>query len=303
MQFPHQLHTGIIHVASGQSPTMLHLAWHTTLLNETPENRYLWVVPVLEPARLRQVASLCRRIFRKNEQNGLPYGFGIPNDQFDAKTGEYLFKDSQYGLTCASFVLAVFDAAGLQLANYETWPSGREEDTRWQQYILGVLRVTGASEPHIKNIETEVGAVRFQPQQVTACSASESPPVDFDAADEQGEKIRRLVFDQHVEGLFAGLNGHPNVDAAAEAIGKLFKQHAITPLELLADEEALVASYKSEFNRKRILKLRFNAGGIQATVTDNDKQVTAGEFPDDEIGVLESFFERRIEKQGGDNKT
>ena len=291
LESPHQLHSGIIHVSSGQSHSMLHLAWHTFLLDESPEPHYFWVVPNFAPARLRQVATLCRRIFRKNQQNGLPYGFGTPNDQFDPQTGELLFKDSQYGLTCASFVLAVFDAAGLRLANYETWPDGRDQDIRWQHFILSQLRKYNAPNEHVKNVETEVGAVRFHPQQVTACAAYVPPPLDFQLADDHGKTIGRFVFDQQVERLAAEFSGYERLMGLINEVTRLFDEYAITPFELLGDDEDLVSTYKSEFNPERILKIRFLDKDTHASISENDLEVMDAPLLGNEKELLECLYE------------
>ena len=159
---------------------MLHLAWHgpRQLKNDDPLGSYLWIQPPFDEYRLRQVAAMCRRIFRKNEANGLPYGFGLRNDAFDTQTGEYLMNDSPYGLTCASFVLAVFHVTGLPLADYATWPRGRPDDRTWQQSIVATLSRTPNNQVHVERICKDIGidTVRFHPSEVAASAAQAQVP-------------------------------------------------------------------------------------------------------------------------------
>src|SRR6185503_13834023 len=81
--------------------------------NEAPDPDFLWVNPAAHPKRLVQVAALCRKIWRANQSGSIPYAFSPPNDCFDTNTGAFLFGPTRHGLTCASFVLAVFHHAGL----------------------------------------------------------------------------------------------------------------------------------------------------------------------------------------------
>jgi len=184
-----QRHLGILHRdIDSNSVLMLHLAWHHQLRNESPKPAYLWVDPAIHPRRLAQVAAICRLIWRMNQKGGLPYGFSPPNDCFDAKTGRYLLGPTQHGLTCATFVLAVFHRAGLQLVQYETWPIGREGDVEWQRNIVAMLQ-QGASTEHIEAVSSELGAVRYRPEEVAGAVTMSALPVDFETAVDRGQQI------------------------------------------------------------------------------------------------------------------
>jgi hypothetical protein len=116
------------------------------------------------------VAALCRRIWRKNAGGGIPYAFSEPGGAFDATTGELLLGPSRFGLTCASFVLAVFHAAGLQLVDHASWPRDRLGDRQWQQQV--VTRMQGrADTEHVEHVRGEIGAVRYRPEEVAAAVA------------------------------------------------------------------------------------------------------------------------------------
>ena len=185
-----QRHIGILHRTQGSAPEFLHLAWHCRLHNDAllPDYMTLWVRPAASTERLRSVAALCRRIWKKHSIGGIPYAFSKPTRSIDATTGEHLQGPSQFGLTCASFVLAVFQATGLQLAEYETWPTDRPGDREWQQQIIEKLAGRATPE-HIEHLRNELGAVRFRPEEVAAAATLAPPPANFEPAAQLGLQI------------------------------------------------------------------------------------------------------------------
>jgi len=185
-----QRHIGILHRGSSpNSPVkFLHLAFHFDLRNEDQISaKYVWVGPKVPEARLRQVAAKCRQIHRANGPN-LPYAFSPPIDCIDAQTGQYLLGPTNHGLTCASFVLAVFERAGLRLVDYGSWQINRPGDMEWQTSILEVLR-NGSSQQHIAALQAEIGAVRFRPEEVAGAAAVSPLPASFEAALEKAQLV------------------------------------------------------------------------------------------------------------------
>jgi len=140
---PTQRHIGLLHRDSS-SVLLLHLAWHHDLRNHSPGPNYIWISPRVPSRRLRHVAAKCRQVWRANP-DGIPYAFSPPNDCFDANTGAYLLGPTGHGLTCASFVLAVFESVGLRLVDQETWPANRAGDEEWKQWVL--LQLTQGNPP------------------------------------------------------------------------------------------------------------------------------------------------------------
>ncbi len=185
-----QRHLGILYRFENGQPSFLHLAWHCRLRNDStlPSYLALWVASPAPQERLRQLAAVCRRIWRKHAAGGIPYAFSHPEGLFDGTTGELLFGPSRLGLTCASFVLAVFHAAGLPLADYDRWPAGRAGDEEWQAAIVAALR-RSADPEHVKHVQGEIGAVRYRPEEVAAASACAPPPAEFSLAERLGSII------------------------------------------------------------------------------------------------------------------
>jgi hypothetical protein len=184
---PDQRHMGLLHYDGG-GVRLLHLRWHHVLSNEPASDAYIWVDPAINSQRLRQVAAICRRVWESN-QTGIPYAFSAPNDCFDVDTGQFLLGETRLGLTCSSFVLAVFHAAGLQLVDYDSWPTDRSDDQHWQTAIIKSLIETGAAEQHINAVRKEIGAVRFRPEEVAGAATLSSLPANFQQASAVGKMI------------------------------------------------------------------------------------------------------------------
>jgi hypothetical protein len=181
-----QRHTGILHKESGDPGVLLlHQAWHCDLRNESPSDAYRWVQPSLPAPRLRQVAALCRKVWRSNGSATIPFAFSPPNDCIDAETGQFLLGPTRLGLTCATFVLAVFQAAGVLLVKYDDWPAGRPGDAEWQQAVVDDLRASRrASVEHIEAMQGELGkgAVRYRPEEVAGAATLSKLPASFEQA-------------------------------------------------------------------------------------------------------------------------
>lgn len=186
-----QRHVGILHKdAQTETVLMLDLAWHHRLRNQPPQSKYLWVDPAIPARRLVQVAAWCRKIWRSNRTR-IPYAFSMPNDCFEAETGTFLIGPTRHGLTCATFILAVFDVAGLKLANYVSWPIDRPGDREWQEKVVASLQADSADDTHINAARAEIGsgAARFRPEEVAGAATVWPLPAEFAVAVERGAMI------------------------------------------------------------------------------------------------------------------
>lgn len=187
-----QRHIGILHRGSESDDVMmLELAWHHKLRNSPPSNEYLWVDPPIPNVRARQVAAFCRKVWRQNEKR-IPYAFSLPNDCFDTTTGRFIGGGNMRGLTCATFVLAVFQATGLAMVEPDSWPR-RSNDAEWQQKIIELLESTDADPAHIELVREESDNVRFRPEEVAGAAAQSPWPVAFPVAHTTAEQILKRL--------------------------------------------------------------------------------------------------------------
>lgn len=175
----------------------LHLAWHHDLRKQNHiSSKYSWVDPQVPKARLRQLAAICEDIAHANLVEQIPYSFGTPVAAFDESTKKFLLGPTTTGLTCASFVLAVFERAQLRLAHHMGWAAPDSDDIRWQQSVLEALRNDPRVSPeHINAVEREVGnSVRYRPEQVAGAAAiRKRRPVKYQYAKSLGIDVVRLL--------------------------------------------------------------------------------------------------------------
>ena len=189
-----QLHSGLIYKYQGNL-RILHLAWHHRLFEEDSVKEffkhYYWIKPNLPKARQKLISARCRRIFGKYSEGGLKYGLYYRNGTF---TDEGLVKldESASGLTCATFVLAVFASEGYKLIHTEEWPI-REEDEEWHKSIIATLIQHGAEPEHITNVISEKGCARFRPEEVSLSCAYKDLPADTSDLIAQAIHLKKLI--------------------------------------------------------------------------------------------------------------
>jgi hypothetical protein len=188
-------HIGILcRDASGKPVRFIHLAFHEDLRSQDDISKcFLWVEAKLEDEQSAVVAAQARLIYRVHGSGGVPYGFSPYSGYFGA-AGEIRWSAPGNGLTCATFVLAVFDRAGVRLVHGETWPLDREEDKKFQRQMVEETRNRArASESHLKGMKKDVGQVRFRVLEVAGAIAAESYPANFLSADSLGAQLRALL--------------------------------------------------------------------------------------------------------------
>jgi hypothetical protein len=173
-----QRHVGVVHRREGDAPKLLHLAWHHDLRDEVFGNDYFSATPDLPEAIQRFLAGLCRRVAARYRDSGLPYGLRYDGRGFEVATGEVALDGAGGGLTCATFVLALFASYGVHLLDVKNW-SSRSEDREWQEKILRALARTNALRAHIEAVRNDLGCARFRPEEVVAAAAYSSFPVSF----------------------------------------------------------------------------------------------------------------------------
>jgi hypothetical protein len=171
----------------------LHFEDHRKLSDHAPTIDYLWVLSGLHPANQKVVAELCKDISLKNAADPMqiPYGFRFDGNYFDV-TGSFIGHFTDNGLTCATFILAVFRTLSLELLDVSEWPlAGDVEDNFFQFRMTQNLAFRG--DEIRKALENQHGSPRFRPEQVAAGSGSKTIPLKYDAALKLGREILDIV--------------------------------------------------------------------------------------------------------------
>lgn len=190
--YPGQFHVGIVHRSDAETPRLLHLAWHEDLRNGPPSAEYCWTRLPFERAICRSLAGICRKVARwYTEGEPLPYGFDDHGTAFDPNTGVVQLGSDSSGLTCSTFVLAVFRSQRYDLLRLDSWPN-REEDEAWADQVACALEEDGATDEHVQRVRRCIGkAVRVRPEElVGAVGLVSDLPADFEPAVRGAESIK-----------------------------------------------------------------------------------------------------------------
>jgi hypothetical protein len=188
-------HIGMLYRATAGEPVqVLHLAWNRDLRSEAPTSRCVcWIQPAIDPDRAMAIAALCRRIWKQNGRDQITYSFSRPSSFFDF-TGRQIKGPSKVGLTCASFVLAVFDAARLPLVMESDGPLPNATDIDVQRKYLEILKLTpGVSEEDIQGYEAEIGNIRFRPLEVAGAATADTFPAGYRFSCQMARDISNLM--------------------------------------------------------------------------------------------------------------
>ncbi|TMQ12946.1 MAG: hypothetical protein E6J90_15705 [Deltaproteobacteria bacterium] len=184
-QGPVGLHCGIFFRASDEALRILHLAFHYQLAVDHSFDGWAYVAPQIDPIELGVLAGFCSLL--NSVQPGIPYGFEYQASKFDDE-GRFVPGPGESGLTCTTFVLAVFKWARLALLIPETWQS-RTEDVEAQRRLIVFLQ-RAASPQHVAAVEAEVGCMRFRSEEAAAATAMTPRPVGFPEASAAGVQVR-----------------------------------------------------------------------------------------------------------------
>lgn len=185
---PGGTHCAMLFDMVGGEPCLLHLAWNYRLEAESAAPPYGWVEVGLQPSNRKLMAIMADRVWRRRPD--IPYGISKLGVSFDALTGDLRQGALGRGLTCASFILAVFAAGGFTLLMEEAWPENANDE--WQQWVVDTLKRTGAPQEQVDAVTQDIGARRFRPVEVVASStlsAEHCWPVPFDVTQKVGAEL------------------------------------------------------------------------------------------------------------------
>lgn len=182
------LHCGLLY-RWGDEVRLLHLAFHHLLCDQPPDLSYLWaVVPEdeLDVYNARAFAAWAKVVGEAGAS--IPYGFNMDGLVLDEQ-GQLLPSPVGRGLTCATFVLALFRCFQIKApAAVETWPT-REEDAVWKSSIIALLKARNADPEHIQALESETLQARFRPDEVIGSVSSSGWSFNYEQARELADAI------------------------------------------------------------------------------------------------------------------
>jgi len=186
-------HIGVLHREDEGTVECLHLAGHLDLRNDLPRWVQAWIQLPYEDVRLQAIAGLCRLVSEKKQE--MKYAFRFAESTI-TPTGDIIVGNTEYGFTCATFVLALFRAAVIELVDVVAWPPRADEDAKWQASMIQLIRDDPPKsvsrediENHLRLLKSEIGCARFRPEEVAAAASRDEYPVHHETAWKLGNHI------------------------------------------------------------------------------------------------------------------
>ncbi len=130
-----------------------------------PSNSLFWIAPDLNQEDQRILAATIDAWLDENEGK-IPYSVAHP--------GGVVFKDNVWvgnepgqGLTCATFIVELFNELGIPFIDVETWKP-RTGDTEWAERILAMISDSMSPE-HVEAQLAKIGqTIRIRPADIAA---------------------------------------------------------------------------------------------------------------------------------------
>lgn len=142
-----------------------------------------------------QVPAVCELI--KENNNSISFGINFIETKFDA-SGNLIFAKGEFGLTCATFILAIFQRAGIKLIDLNDWQY-RNSDKEWQEKVLNYFKEKHKNDPNsylqelLDLFQKNIGCFRYKPEEVAVASGANKLPSNFEYCKEFGQRLNDAV--------------------------------------------------------------------------------------------------------------
>lgn len=192
---PTQLHCGIVY-ARASGPHLLHLRWDDDLKLEPLPGDDLVANSGLHVENQKVVNKLCANIARVAKDSVHPWGFGYKGGAPFARTGSW--KDAPESMTCASFVIAVFESAGFPLVNLDTWPE-RDDD---RHFMRGKAARLEEPAKRLRESAAAETAKRIRPEEaaVAVAAGERQLPLNFTSLESVAVELRERLRTRYIDG-------------------------------------------------------------------------------------------------------
>lgn len=185
-------HVGVIVcIKEGEDQRLLHLGFHHDLRYEVLssvddwETDYAWLdFSGFSEREMKQLAVWMDTIWNVN-RNTIPYGIAYSGaGYFDYATGKFVSSHTGKGLTCATFVMAMFEDFLLPIIEANSWLPRASDQDFYTQIIgaLDYLVARGKAETsHVEAQKAAMGtASRYRPAEVAVAGAAYlGEPINF----------------------------------------------------------------------------------------------------------------------------
>ncbi|MBX7133448.1 MAG: hypothetical protein K1X67_12310 [Fimbriimonadaceae bacterium] len=190
-------HVGLLFREDGEI-RFLHFAFHHDLRCDNHiDEKYVWAgCPIVEQGGEILIDPFIAYLNAVKENKSIPYSLMSDPECF-MNSGEFIDLGSPFGLTCSTFIAALFQSYGLKVVNLDTWEP-RPDDVEVQLRLVGALddrriKTGSPDQKFVDAVRDCVGAPRLRPCEIASAVASDVPPLDFDAARLLAEEIIKCL--------------------------------------------------------------------------------------------------------------
>lgn len=148
-------------------PWLLHLGSHHDLKHEQWNCQYHWIeFSGLDVEVQENFADWAVLVAGAALSTPIPYSVILSGDRNFASSGHYIERADGSGLTCATFLLALFADFGLPLLDQTSWPRSRPGDAEWALKLLNALRQFFELPHYLEQLRQVYDLKRFRPEEV-----------------------------------------------------------------------------------------------------------------------------------------
>lgn len=156
-----------------------------------PRDGMAWTDLGLDPFTKKALQAKCISISKRKESE-VPYSFLYDGEYFNSD-GAYNRNGENEGLTCSTFILAVFRSIGIEIISFEDWPS-RLADQEWQEKMVPIL-VEKLKLPE-DGLVKQLGSPRVRPEEATVAACDSVHPVTFSRIEELSKELLNQLFEK-----------------------------------------------------------------------------------------------------------
>jgi hypothetical protein len=196
-----QNHVGLIYRSHNSKIMLLHLAWHYDLRHQEWDGTYYWLeLSGLETELQETFADWAVLVADATPGTPIPYSVIFRVDRNFDQGGQFINLNDGSGLTCATFLLALFNDFNLPLIDISTWPKARKGDFVWLRRILRFLRHTVLKDQKmpawvwLEQFKQRHQLKRFRPEEVFATAGLfAGEPLKFTEVEIAGHNINAAL--------------------------------------------------------------------------------------------------------------
>ncbi len=164
-------HVGLLYLEDPMQDAMfLHLARHHAMRTEVIDDGF-WIRLGLTERQKRLLAGQCAMISTHNTEDSVPFSiFYDDNRQYFDEEGNYVATGLGDGLTCATFIMAIFETLGIPLLRTDNWTI-EADDKLWHIQIINSMRQGSPNKSHFDKMSAAIGCARYRPPDIVIASS------------------------------------------------------------------------------------------------------------------------------------